>query len=245
MIYKENRFHFLRWAELACWSAGILLSGAFVSQLVMGEVERAEGIARAEAAWSSAPPAINIEATAEEEVEVNLEAAPALELEVGSPDQSLWSESRISSWQQSVADGPRQVLAILDMPGIDLEVPVFQGEMDRGPAWIAGTARPGEAGNIGISGHRDGYFRALKDAKVGDSLTLRTAAGSEAYVIEDIFIVDPIDVEVLDPTPDQAITLVTCYPFYYLGSAPQRYIVRARLEETATVASTETQGVVQ
>jgi LPXTG-site transpeptidase (sortase) family protein len=230
---KEIKFHILRLAEVTCWSLGILLSGAFVSQLVMGEVERAEGIARAEAAWSSVPPPVLVQ------------PATALDLDVGSPDQSLWSESRIASWHESITNGPRPVLAVLDVPGIGLEVPVFHGEMDRGPVWIEGTARPGQDGNVGISGHRDGYFRALKDARVGDALTLRTPGSTERYVIDDIIIVDPIDVEVLDPTSERTITLVTCYPFYYLGSAPQRYIVRARLEETATVASTGTQGVVQ
>jgi LPXTG-site transpeptidase (sortase) family protein len=229
VVDKQNMFSFLRFAEASCWSIGILLTGAFLSQWVMSEVHRAEGITRAEAAWSAAPAGAH---------------AP-LEFELQSPDQTLWSESRIAAWQASVRAGPRPVLGILEMPGIGLEVPVYDGEMDRGPAWIDGTARPGEAGNIGISGHRDGYFRALKDAQPGDALTLRTAAGAQRYVIDEILIVDPIDVEVLDPTPQQTLTLVTCYPFYYLGSAPQRYIVRARLEEVATAASIHTQGAFQ
>jgi sortase A len=73
---------------------------------------------------------------------------------------------------------------------------------------------------------------------VGDRLQLRTAAGLKHYVVDDIRIVDPLDVEVLDPTDDPIVTLVTCYPFYYVGSAPQRYIVRARLEQSPDTAAT-------
>lgn len=235
MKNKKTQFHILRCAEVACWSLGVLLTGAFVSQVVMGEAQRVEGLARAEAAWSAPG----------DQLAVSSAVPDSLELDLANPDQSLWSDSRIAAWQASASEGPRTVLAVLDMPGIGLEVPVFAGEMDRGPAWISGTARPGEVGNVGISGHRDGYFRALKDAQVGDALNLRTAAGIQRYTIDEILVVDPIDVEVLDPTPRQTLTLVTCYPFYYIGSAPQRYIVRARLEETATVASTAIQGAVQ
>ena len=86
---------------------------------------------------------------------------------------------------------------------------------------------PGAQGNLGIAGHRDGFFRGLKDIAPGDTLELETTAGREFYVVDDIRIVGPEEVSVLAGTPNQTITLVTCYPFYFVGSAPQRYIVRA------------------
>ena len=90
-----------------------------------------------------------------------------------------------------------------------------------------GTAPPGTDGNSGIAGHRDGFFRGLKDIVPGDAIELDTLNGKEAYRVERTWVVEPEDVSVLDPTPMRALTLVTCYPFYFVGSAPQRFIVRA------------------
>ncbi len=235
-----------RFAELGCWTAGLVLSGAFLGHSVLGEVHRSQGINQAQLAWQEAD--VTVALTPESSAAGGNATAATTEVMAGAdllavsasmPDQRLWSPTRIAAWQ---ASAPQPVLAVLEMPAVDLEVPVFQGDMERGPAWIAGTARPGQAGNSGISGHRDGYFRALKDAELGDALTLRTAGGRQRYVVDDIRIVDPLDVEVLDPTDRQTVTLVTCYPFYFVGSAPQRYIVRARLDEsTLTAASGEHQ----
>lgn len=227
---NARRLPLLKLAELACWTVGALLSAAFLSQVVMGEARRNEGLAEAESNWSRAPaPLLSVLPGGNASLEPGPEA----------PNQALWSDSRIAAWQASLDRGQRTTLAVLDIPEIDLEVPVFSGAMDRGPVWIPGTALPGEPGNVGISGHRDGYFRSLKDVAVGQALVLRSPAGESRYRIDDIRIVDPIDVEVLDPTDTPTITLVTCYPFYYLGPAPQRFIVRARLEEPANLASTE------
>jgi sortase A len=110
-------------------------------------------------------------------------------------------------------------------------VPVFIGTGDlvlnRGVGQIEGTAPPGEVGNIGIAGHRDGFFRPLKDIAIGDELVLETTSESITFLVEELHIVDPADVWVLEPTDSPAVTLVTCYPFYFIGSAPQRFIVRA------------------
>lgn len=230
MKKEAGKLSCLKLAEVACWSAGLILCAAFVSQVVLGEVRRTDGIAEAEMNWSRAPaPLLSALPGGAETVKPTLET----------PDQALWSRSRVAAWQESVERGPRTTLAVLDIPEIGLEVPVFSGRMDRGPVWIQGTALPGETGNVGISGHRDGYFRSLKDAAVGQALLLRTPAGETRYRIDDIRIVDPIDVEVLDPTDEPTITLVTCYPFYFLGSAPQRFIVRARMDEPANLALSE------
>ena len=88
-------------------------------------------------------------------------------------------------------------------------------------------------GNLGIAGHRDGYFRVLKDIQFGDEMTVTTPQGTQTYVVEQLMIVDPSAVEVLYPTSKPSITLVTCYPFYFVGHAPERFIVRAVLQEEA------------
>jgi sortase A len=147
------------------------------------------------------------------------------------PDFSLWSPQRIKHYQLSLAAQLGPPVALLRIPKIRLEVAVLEGAddltMDRAVGLIAGTARPGEEGNIGISGHRDGFFRGLKDIREGDGIELVTATGTDTYTIDHIVIVKPADVYVLAPRPRPSITLVTCYPFYFVGSAPQRYIVQA------------------
>ena len=146
-------------------------------------------------------------------------------------DMSLWSPQRVHAWQVTLALPRRVPLAILRIPRLHLEVPVLEGSDDetlnRGVGHIEDTAAPGTEGNAGIAGHRDGFFRGLKDVVEGDDITLETFSGSERYRIVRTWIVDPSDVSVLEPTPQRAITLVTCYPFYFVGSAPQRFIVRA------------------
>lgn len=92
---------------------------------------------------------------------------------------------------------------------------------------IPGTALPGEDGNVGLAGHRDTFFKRLRDIKTGDTIRVVLPDGVFEYAVERTTIVMPSDVWVLDPTTEPALTLVTCYPFSYVGSAPQRFIVRA------------------
>ena len=110
-------------------------------------------------------------------------------------------------------------------------MPVYDGTtdavLDLAAGRIEDTALPGTAGNVGIAAHRDGFFRVLKDIKEGDALVLDTPVATEHYRVEWIRITTPDDVSVIDPTPGPAVTLVGCYPFYYQGSAPKRFIVRA------------------
>lgn len=148
-------------------------------------------------------------------------------------DTTLWDEKRIAEYRQSLEHDLGPPLAVLRVPAIDLEVAVLAGTgelvLNRGVGHIEGTAEPGAAGNVGIAGHRDGYFRGLKDVSAGDVLELETLDGTLSYEITEVFIVDPPDVWVLEPTAEPTLTLVTCYPFFFAGSAPQRYIVRAEL----------------
>jgi sortase A len=148
-------------------------------------------------------------------------------------DFSLWSSKRIEAYKQSLAQHFDPPVAVLRVEKIHLEVPVLEGTDDltlnRGVGRIAGTARPGEDGNIGIAGHRDGFFRGLKDIELGDTLELVTASQAGTYVVDKVEIVTPDNVSVLRATSVPTLTLVTCYPFYFVGPAPQRYIVHASI----------------
>jgi sortase A len=153
----------------------------------------------------------------------------------GPPDYSLWSKERIKAYEESRRLKASDPLGVLRIPKIGLEVAVLEGTDDftlnRAVGHIEDTAKPGERGNVGIAGHRDGFFRGLKDVAKGDTMELETEAGRQSYRVHDIWIVKPEDIQVLDPTPEAAITLVACYPFYFVGHAPQRYIVRAVRQE--------------
>jgi sortase A len=150
-------------------------------------------------------------------------------------DFSLWSPKRIQAFKDSFAEDAGAPVALLSIPKIHLDVPVFNGTDDltlnRGVGRILGTAQIGQRGNLGIAGHRDGFFRGLKDVAPGDFVELVLRGRTVTYVIDKIQIVSPGDVHVLQPTPDAALTLVTCYPFYFVGSAPQRYIVSASVKK--------------
>ncbi|HTA59937.1 MAG TPA: class D sortase [Candidatus Baltobacteraceae bacterium] len=149
----------------------------------------------------------------------------------GGVDFAQWSPQRIEAYKGSLAAKKDLPLAILRIPKIHLEVPVFNATDDltlnRGVGRIIGTAHIGGAGNIGIAGHRDGFFRGLKDVGRDDVIELILPERTDKYIITDIQIVGPENVSVLDATPAPTLTLVTCYPFYFVGSAPQRYIVSA------------------
>jgi len=155
----------------------------------------------------------------------------AFKAAVAQPEQSLWSEGRIAAYDASLAEAVSDVIGILEIPRLALEVPVYDGasdlHMDRGAARIEGTAMPGEPGNLGVAGHRDGFFRVLKDIELGDEIMVTSASGPEIFIVSELSIVPPTAVEVLNPTATPSVTLVTCYPFYFVGHAPERFIVRA------------------
>jgi sortase A len=152
---------------------------------------------------------------------------------IGTSDLSLWSHERIAAWRKALLDPATTPLAVLRIPKIRLEVPVLDGTddrtLDRAVGYIGGTAQPGTAGNVGIAGHRDGFFRGLKDIAAGDVIEVDTITRTDLYRVERTWVVDPEDVSVLDDTSTPALTLVTCYPFYFVGAAPRRFIVRAVL----------------
>ena len=151
-------------------------------------------------------------------------------------DSKLWSQKRIAAYEDSLAKHVDRPLAVLRIAKVHLEVPVLEGTDDltlnRGVGYIAGSSRPGDEGNVGIAGHRDGFFRVLKDVGRGDTIELLTPRGTDKYIVDRIVLVRPNDVSVLQSGPIRSLTLVTCYPFYFIGSAPQRYIVQASITDS-------------
>jgi sortase A len=124
----------------------------------------------------------------------------------------------------------------IEIPRLHLSVLILEGTsagiLRTAAGHIRGTALPGTPGNCSVAAHRDTLFRPLKDVKPQDEIVVTTTFGSYKYIVDSTEIVDPNDVDVLRQTPDPELTLVTCYPFYYLGPAPKRFVVRARMRET-------------
>jgi sortase A len=153
--------------------------------------------------------------------------------DAANPDFQLWSAKRIAAYKQSLSSAAPLPSAVLSIPAINLEVPVLEGTdeftLNRAVGHIDGTPEPGQKGNVGIAGHRDGFFRGLKDLHQGDAIELVTQKESARYIVDEILIVFPQDVSVLRSRSKPSLTLVTCYPFYFVGSAPQRYIVHASI----------------
>ena len=115
---------------------------------------------------------------------------------------------------------------------LELRAMVAQGDspsvLQRAVGHLADTALPGEQGNVVRAGHRDTFFRPLKRVRAGDAITLKTRNGDFEYLVESTAVVRPSDVEVIQPTNRRMLTLITCFPFSYVGPAPDRFIVRAR-----------------
>ena len=117
---------------------------------------------------------------------------------------------------------PRLLLSAVVVEGVD------KTTLQRAVGHIPGTALPGHSGNVGLAGHRDTFFRSLKDLKIKDEIQLSTLEGNFNYKVESLRVVDPDNVGVLAASGGNVLTLVTCYPFYFVGPAPQRWIVRAK-----------------
>ena len=135
-------------------------------------------------------------------------------------------------------------IARLEVPSVKLATTVLEGTDDgtlsRGSGHIEDTPFPGQEGNVGIAGHRDTVFRPLRHIHLGDEMKLTTADRVYHYKISKTLIVTPDDVYVLDPTAQPTLTLVTCYPFDFIGHAPRRFIVQAALvSDEARVAGSD------
>jgi sortase A len=159
---------------------------------------------------------------------------------VGLGTNGAWQESRdraeferVLHVEPAVAQRPEPVdaLGVLRVDRLGWSVIVRPSASDadlaRGAGWIGGTALPGTQGNAGIAGHRDTFFRALRHFKINDEIRLETGKGMVRYVVKEMKVVDPGQVDVIAPDRRASLTLVTCYPFYLVGHAPRRFIVKA------------------
>jgi len=158
-------------------------------------------------------------------------------------DFSRWAEKRIDAYKESLLSKTDPPLAVLEIARLGIRVPVFEGTdnltLNRGVGRIVGTAMLGTPGNIGIAGHRDGFFRGLKDIAVGDEVDLDSTNEKAKYFVDQIEIVSPDNIGVLRQRSAPSLTLVTCYPFYFVGDAPKRYIVHASLASARSSEPTQ------
>jgi sortase A len=126
---------------------------------------------------------------------------------------------------------PGSAIGLLSAPRVDLSAVVLQGSdaqtLRRGPGHLENTALPGGAGNVVIAGHRDSFFWPLRNIQLGDDIFLDTRERRFHYRVQSVRVVTPRDLSVLAATPDAVLTLITCYPFWVFGNAPERFVVRA------------------
>jgi LPXTG-site transpeptidase (sortase) family protein len=139
------------------------------------------------------------------------------------------------------------LVGMLDVPRLNLSTPVIEGDDDRtlkrSVGHLPDTPLPWENGNSAMAGHRDGLFRPLKDVEVGDEIRFRTTNDAYLYRVTKTSVVMPDDLSVLEPQGQSVLTLITCYPFYYVGSAPKRFVVRAeRVIEPAPATGSPAPG---
>lgn len=200
--------------ELGFWIVGIALIATYFLATTGLESQRKQGIE------------LFTQVRAAVAVSPGLEDFPqAGQVASGSNELKVEPEAAMAADEQSLP------VAVLRIAALGLEVPVYSDltelNLSRGAGWIGGTAAPNTGGNMAIAAHRDQYFRPLKDIRVGDTMQLESLSGLGEFRVSSITIVDPDDVSVLEDTAVSTITLVTCYPFYFIGNAPQRYIVQA------------------
>jgi sortase A len=144
-------------------------------------------------------------------------------------------ESAPAVREGSVSNSPSglQTLALLEIPRLSISTPVVSGDgagaLDVAVGHLPDTALPWERGNSAFAAHRDGIFRPLRNIRVGDAIRVRTWHGTFTYQVRETRIVKPDDLTVLAPTRTPTLTLITCYPFRYVGHAPRRFIVHAEL----------------
>jgi len=154
-------------------------------------------------------------------------------------ERDAFAESRVENVNQSeerhlVIDG--EVMGEMEVARLGLKAIVVQGDsptiLQHAVGHLPGTALPGGSGNVALAGHRDTFFRTLRNIRLGDAITFKTLDGEFRYQVESTTVVPPSDVSVLRPSGGRTLTLITCFPFYYVGAAPDRFIVRAREIET-------------
>ena len=227
--WRLYRNPIVKWIERALLIIGLALAAFVGAAYLESYISTREALEIFDAAVSSDPaPAVDIS---------ERDGLQQEEREDSGETQSLYVVQNPSSTS-------REPLAVLEIPMIRLSVPVFEGTdpltLNHGVGRIRGTGHPGDRGNIGIAGHRDRYFRRLKDLHSGDLILLRTRGGIDTYSADRFQVVSPREVQVLQSTAIPSVTLVTCYPFYFVGNAPKRFVVTAHLMHSSSVGPTAT-----
>ena len=225
---------------MTAWVVGIALLSSYAALRISAEWESRAGVqefrAARRAALSNAAPSRLTNAAPSRLTNAApsrlTNAAPSrLRDPSGRVDQSLWSAARVRAFRHTkLQETPEGILRI---PALHLVVPIYSGtsasELDRGVGHVEGTAPLDSGGNAAIAGHRDGFFRSLQRVRLGQTLYVETLSTTRRYRVVTTRIVSPSDVAVLSPTALPSITLITCYPFYFVGPAPERFIVRAEI----------------
>ncbi len=234
--------------EYGAWLTGIVLLMVFGAARLWAESERVRGLETLRAAQFASRDRVTAKAertdadvtsgslarsgratAADSSARVTAASRAAI-------DQTLWSDERAREYAEATGR-PGDPAAALRIPSIGLEVPVYPNtnelNLNRGAGHIEGTAPLGADGNVGIAAHRDGFFRALERLQIDADVLLEVGPRTLHYRVVEMRIVKPTDVHVLATTETPSVTLVTCYPFYFVGNAPERYIVRAELVDPA------------
>jgi sortase A len=220
----DRRKRWLRWVEWFFWAVAFVLIGAYAWVYIDRSVYQAYE------EWSF-------------DRTLNHEPAPVLGFlfhsirfgsgasqssQHGTPDDPSLTPQR-PVLRRVMVDG--SIIGRIEIPRIGVKAIVRESTdsktLRRAVGHIEGTAFPGQLGNVGLAGHRDTFFRSLRDIRRGDTINLTTLDGEHLYEVQSIRVVEPTDTQVLQTSADRSLTLVTCYPFDYIGPAPKRFIVRA------------------
>jgi sortase A len=211
MLHQRRTRSILRWSRYLLFAAGILALSYVGYAMVDAWLYQANQTRRFERALESVKPATG---------SVEQVHSPHL------PAPAVAGHARVES---VVSEG--SLVGQIAIRSIGLTAMIAEGDnagiLRRAVGHVPGTALPGQQGNVVIAGHRDTFFRPLRNIRKGDEITLTTLTGSYRYRVDFTEIVAPQHTEVLDDSPGAILTLVTCYPFYYVGPAPKRFIVRA------------------
>ena len=199
----------MRVIEVVCFAVALVALGWAAGAYI--------GAARDQASWAS-------------ELEHATSQTPAASSTGATPIPPAAAVAPIKGALIGRLEVPRLGVSVITREGVDART--LRSAVGHVPA----TALPGQPGNAAFAGHRDSFFRPLKDIRSGDRIVVTTPAGRHEYIVRETRVVQPTDVSVLNATREPALTLVTCYPFNYIGSAPQRFIVRAGLVKDAAVA---------
>jgi sortase A len=145
-------------------------------------------------------------------------------------EMKKFNQAGLLSEPHEMVDG--DVIGEVQVPRLGLSAIVVQGDsaanLRRAVGHLSKSALPGEWGNVALAGHRDTFFRPLRGIQVGDEIRFKTPARSFQYLVESIEVVGPSEMQVLAPSTGRDLTFITCFPFYYVGPAPKRFVVRAR-----------------